>query len=247
VPRRKVERVTLIDAVVTQLEDAILAGEYPAAAKLPTEEELAVELAVSRPVIREALARLRERGYVETVNGRGTYVRETRVDAVSEALLRHLRLHVGAEIGVDDLYEARRTIELGAIALAAERATVEDLDELEVGLEDMRTAIAGDPADYTAADVGFHLAIARATHNPLYPLLLSPLIDPIVRGMYRSIQSMRAGMQSGVEEHARILDALRHRDRDAAALQMEAHLQDSRRKHPGFVRAARANSTRRAD
>lgn len=238
--QRKVPRVTLIDSVVQQMEDAIISGEYPPNSKLPGEEELSNELEVSRPVVREALARLRERGHVTTINGRGTFVREAQIDAISETLLRQLRLHVGTRIGVDDLYEARRTIELGATGLAAVRATGQDLEGIAAYLERMKASSPADPAGYTAADVGFHLAIAEATHNPLYPLLVSPLVDLIVSGMYQSVTSIRAGMQSGVEDHSAILEHLRGHDQDGAMRAMEEHLRGSREKHPGFVIAAGA-------
>lgn len=226
--------MTVIDSVVQHLEEAIISGRYAPNSKLPGEGELSAELEVSRPAVREALAQLRARGYVSTYNGRGTYVEPADIGVVTDNLMQQLRPHIGGGISIDDLFEARRTIEMASIELAAVRATDDDLSRLESYIEQMEAAAPNDPAAYTAADVGFHGAIAQATHNPLYPLLLSPLVDLIVRGMYESVSALRAGMQSGIEDHRRILTCLRARDGVAGLLAVQEHLRASRDKHHQF-------------
>lgn len=229
---KPLERTTLLDALVIQLEQAIATGEYAPDTKLPTEGQLAAEYEVSRPIVREALAHLRERGYIETVNGRGTFVRQPNIETVSRSLLRHLQSQSRVEYSVDDLYEARRTVELESTGLAAARATASDLTLLEKHIETMKDTANVDLSAYTAADVSFHLQIAEATKNPLLSLLVTPLVDIIVHGMFESVQSEHEGMLSGVAEHTRILEKLREGDAVGAQAEMAAHLTRSREVHP---------------
>lgn len=224
---RAITRFTLIDSLVDALERRILSGDYPTGTRLPSEAEIANDYEVSRPVVREALARMRERGYLETINGRGTFVCEPDVDAISQSMLRHIQIHSGTEHTVDQLYEARSLIETHASGLAAERATAADIAGLEQQLEIMRGSV-DDPQRYTAADIGFHLAIAEATQNPLFSILESPLIELIVRGMFETVSATQAGMLSGIDEHGRILERLIAHDIEGARAEMAAHLERSR-------------------
>jgi GntR family transcriptional repressor for pyruvate dehydrogenase complex len=84
----------LFEQVASQLEGLILTGKIEVGAKLPPEGVLASQFGVSRPVVREALAQLRERGLTETVNGSGTYVRRPDSEGLTDVLLRHL--HFGS-------------------------------------------------------------------------------------------------------------------------------------------------------
>jgi len=88
-------RLSLFEALADQIEERILAGQLEAGAKLPSEDALARQFGVSRPVVREALAQLRERGLVETVSGSGTFVKHPDADHLTEAVLRHLRVAAG--------------------------------------------------------------------------------------------------------------------------------------------------------
>jgi GntR family transcriptional repressor for pyruvate dehydrogenase complex len=234
----KVVRVSVIDEVVSQLEDAITAGEYPPNTKLPGEAELAAQLDVSRPILREALARLRERGYVRTVNGSGTFTRKPDLDAVSETLMRQIRRHVGTEVRVDDLYELRRTIEMGTARLAAERAEPGDLEALHRHIDAMQAAM-DDPEAYSTADARFHLAIAQASHNPLYPLLLAPVVDLVVKSIYQTVRASQDRMQSGINDHIRIVECISNGELDAAAHEIEQHIIRARAMHTAsFVETA---------
>jgi DNA-binding FadR family transcriptional regulator len=235
-PRQPLTRVTLIDSVVHELEKQILSGEYPSGTRLPGEETLAGEFGVSRPVIREGLSRLRERGYLDTVNGRGTFVRLPDVDDLSNAILRHLRIGSRDGYSVDSLYEARTAIEATAARLAAERADSDDVGALRAGLADMRRH-RDDPASYTAADVGFHVDVARAARNPFLTALLVPLAKVIVRGVFTSSNSRPDGVALGIRAHGRLLKRIEAHDPDGAAEAMTAHLKESRRVFPDEVLA----------
>lgn len=227
-----IERVSLIDSLVERLESQIVSGEYPTGSRLPGEEVLASQLGVSRPVIREGLSRLRERGYVETLNGRGTYARQPDAEHLSASLLRQLR--VGADEGytVENLYEARTAIETTTASLAAGRAGADHVVRLRQLLGDMET-YRRDASAYTAADLGFHIEVANAAHNPFLSALLEPLARVIINGMLESSGTSPQAVDDGIRAHRVIFDCIAAGDADGAATAMREHMDDSRRAFPG--------------
>jgi GntR family transcriptional regulator, transcriptional repressor for pyruvate dehydrogenase complex len=227
----KLARTTLIDALVGRLEEQIVSGEYPAGARLPGEEALAAQFGISRPVVREGLSRLRERGFLETLNGRGTFVRLPNVDDLTTTLVRHIRLGPQDTYSVAQLYEARTAIEATTARLAATRADEHDLAEMEEQLTHMRAG-RHDPAAYTAADLGFHVAVANAARNPFLGMLLGPLATVIVQGIFRSSHASQDATASGIRGHGRILRHIENHDPAGAAREMTRHLAESQKLFP---------------
>jgi hypothetical protein len=121
--------------------------------------------------------------------------------------------------------------------LAATRATPEMIDELAELLTRMRK-FEHHQAEYTAADVGFHIAVARASGNPLFPVLLRPLVTMIVEGIFESHGTDRA-TEGGIAGHTRVLNAIRRRQPTAAGRAMAEHLAESRAVFPEEVAAPR--------
>ena len=126
------------EGIAAQIEKAILSGELESGAQLPSEGALAKEFGVSRPIVREALARLRDRGLVKTLTGSGTFVRQPDADHLAQALLRHLREARTDSQSIRNLYEARIAIETMSAQLAAVRATDRDRAEILHHLTAMR-------------------------------------------------------------------------------------------------------------
>ncbi|MCB1902003.1 FadR/GntR family transcriptional regulator [Cognatazoarcus halotolerans] len=130
--------------------------------QLPTEKQLADQFAVSRTVVREAIARLKADGYVETRQGAGAFVAPEagrgsfRLQETSTSALNHAR----------NVFELRYLVELGCAELAAQRRTPADLDALQAPLACMADALRSD-LEAASDDDAFHRAIAAATHNPL--------------------------------------------------------------------------------
>ncbi len=227
------ERPTAVARVVEVLARRIDSGELSPGDKLPGEATLASDLSVSRPIIREALGQLRERGYVTTVNGSGTYVQSPDAETIADALRRHLRLADQGSINVAQLYEARAAIEVTAARLAADRASAESLDTLEGLLQSMRTS-ATRSTSYSSADMAFHVELARASGNPLLPTLLEPLVEIIVTGMIES-HGRDGAVDDGIAMHARVLACVKAGDADGAANAMAEHLAQSQRLFPDHV------------
>jgi len=226
-------RVTLRDSLVGVLAGQIQIGQLLPGAQLPAEAAIGERWGVSRPVVREALALLRDRGYLYTVNGSGTFVRHPDASHVAAALERHMSLTERDVLTVDHLYEARQAIEVTCARLAATRADAEDRAELQHYLDDMRRN-RDDRTLYAAADVGFHVALARASKNPLLPTLLIPLVRTIVEGVMESHRAPR-GVSLGLKGHSLILDGVTAGNVEMAADAMTKHLKDSRKIFPQDV------------
>lgn len=221
----KLERPTLLGMLTERIEEWILSGHLTAGQKLPAEGVLAARFGVSRPIVREALSQLRERGLIRTVTGHGTFVREPDPSHVGDTLLRHLRLSGSDPASIRNLYEARNAVEVEATALAATRRTESDLSEIARRVGEMRAA-RQDQTRWTNADLGFHLAVAASARNPLLAMLLAPLVKVIQDGIaatHRSRQAVAAGLRA----HTRILRAIEASDPAAAAEAMRAHLRES--------------------
>jgi DNA-binding FadR family transcriptional regulator len=221
------DRHTLFEQLAQVLETRIVSGELKPGHRMPSEGALATQYGVSRPVVREALAKLRERGLIETLNGNGTFVRHPNDDDLHEVILRHLRLIGPYHDAVRDLYEARIAVEVMTAQLAATRATDEQLLEIEGHLDRMR-ANEDAEKDWVSADLAFHEAMAEASHNPFLVMLLKPLIlliEDTIRAGHRSPEAVAGGLSA----HARILDALKLHKPDAAAVAIREHLCDSER------------------
>jgi len=219
-----VERVSLFEVVASQIEEAVLSGDLEDGARLPAEGVLAKQFGVSRPIIREALARLRDRGLVKTVTGSGTFVRQPDVDHLAEALLRQLREARMDGESIRNLYEARIALETMSAQLAAVRATERDHEAILRQLEAMRGA-QEDREVWTDADFRFHIAIATASHNPFLSTLLAPLGRVIQRSIFETQSSHAVPM--ALRTHDEIWEAIQRKDAIAAGDAMRRHLLDA--------------------
>ena len=215
---------TLTDRVAGLLAAQIRSGTYPAQARLPTESVLMSQHGVSRTVVREALARLKSEGLVETRQGSGTVVLER---SASDAF--RLGASQDPALGVLRILELRRGIEGEMAALAAERRSAVDMKAIERALVAIDTAVfAG--GDGVAQDLGFHMAISQAAHNPHYPELLGllgrALHDAIA--LSRRNEARRPELAAQVlAEHAALCAAIRARDVVAAREAAIGHMRST--------------------
>lgn len=165
------------EEVCIKLEKAILRGEYPPHSRFPSERELAAAYQVSRPVIREAVARLAQLGLVETRPQSGTYVSDFQTEG-SIDLLIHIMKSSGAfdaEILIS-LFKIRRMAESLMAHEAALQATSEDLSAMKDAGEALVEAIRAKPHDLdrlSGLDFAFHAALARASRNLVSQLLFN--------------------------------------------------------------------------
>lgn len=219
-----IARKGLADIVFERMLRAIKSGAYKADERLPTEHELAAEFEVSRPVIREALKRLRDQGLIYSRRGAGSFVRSTGL---------RQPLGFGQLENVADLlncYEFRLTLEPAAAAAAASRHDAESLKSIRQALELLRDAT-NRQSHREDADFQFHLAIARAAQNTYFSTAMEALKDHIAVGMKfhgASIRREASGLTRVFAEHEAIAKAIADRHEDDARRLMFEHLQGSR-------------------
>jgi GntR family transcriptional repressor for pyruvate dehydrogenase complex len=205
-------------AVVDQLQQSIESGVYPVGGRLPSERELAEELGVSRPVVREAIIVLESRGMLQTRHGAGVFVQS---DAESTT-----GVNVDSDSGPFELIEARRLIEGEIAALAAALVTDRQIAEMQRMID--RIGDTGlDKGAREKADRAFHIALARVTDNDVLVGIVEKLWDMRYQSAlceYFFRRAREAGIEPPVDEHQKVLDALKEHDAEAARLAMREHL-----------------------
>lgn len=221
---------SLVEKLVSDLRAAILDGEVPIGGKLPSEAALSDKHAVSRTVVREAVAALRSEGLVEPRQGAGVFV----IGAQSRFPLSLDAVDAGKLSSLVEMMEFRIGVESEAAALAAlrrspaqEAAIYEAFDALD------RVAGTGQPTG--PLDFGFHLAVARATNNPRFWHFLDLLgTKAIPRAQIAEIggtdisRSYHAQLQA---EHRQIAAAITSQDTAAARAAMRRHLENGLRRY----------------
>jgi len=213
--------------IYQRIFELIVAGEFAINVRLPSETDLAQRFGASRPVVREALARLRDDGIIISRQGSGSYVKR-RPDT---AVLRFVP--VGSIADIQRCFEFRVGLEGAAAALAAERRGDEDLMAIQSAFDALETCIR-DGKLGVDADERFHLAIAKATHNDYYVSVQTSLHPHIVFGMnlLRNLSLLRTAQRLRLvqDEHRAIVDAIAARDAGAARTAMQSHIDNARRR-----------------
>ncbi|WP_370298658.1 FadR/GntR family transcriptional regulator [Pontibacterium sp.] len=212
-----VNRSSLSSQIADQLQEAILDGTLKADDRLPTEEELSKRYQVSRPTIREALKRLAAKNLVRSKRGPtgGTFVTKPSVTQLSDSLTSAATMLVSLkEVDLDEINAARLELETTCCRLAAEERTEAQLiamaEELERQSDDQITA-----EDFCASDVRFHRIIADASGNRMLSFVMYAVIEALqpVSNMISYRFRERAVI---VDQHNRLLEALRERDANTA-------------------------------
>lgn len=219
-----VQSSRLYQQIVAQIKLQIVNGTLKVGDRLPTERELAEQFQVSRTSVREATKILQQEGLIAVYPGRGTFI----VDSVSRSFQDSLGLIISIEQtrGLDNLIEVREMIEPEIAALAAVRATQEDIKLMHKAVSAMDKTL-HDADAFIAADLSFHLALADATQNTLIPMLLDPIVDQL-QDQRKAIFLVKGGAERGQYHHKHILDAVSKGDPAASREAMRAHLQQIR-------------------
>ena len=213
-------RERLYEQVADHIEDLVCAGKLQKGDRLPPERELAERLGVARGVVREAVKLLGARGLVTVEPGRGTFIAEIGADSISDHLGRYFRLGNKSHT---DLNELRRILEVEIAFLAAQRATAEDIARLKQAIQEMDDNIKS-PEEYIAADMDFHLALATAAQNKMFPMLIEVLAG-LLRESRQVIFQVAGAPERGQVWHRRICEAVEKQDTIAAQEAMQQHMQ----------------------
>ena len=220
-PTTRGERLS--DRVAAQLQSMVKSNAIQLGEKLPSERELCELLGVSRTVVREAVRSLVAKGLLEVRHGGGTVVRAPDPALASDMMT--MLLGSGKDVAFTHVQEVRRLLEVEIAGLAAERRNDADLARMEAQLQWM-VHHASDPERWAEADVAFHAAIATATHNPLYPLLLSSIADMLIE-VRRTGISLPDTPGKAYTHHQNVFAHIKAADRVGARKAMQNHLRES--------------------
>ena len=212
-------------AVVAHVRQLIDSGTLGPGARLPPERDLAREVGVSRPTVRAGLRTLAALGVVRSRRGSGTYIPDGPPTLGADALSFLAALHKFTQ---DDVYEARRILEVGAAGLAAERATPDQLATLADEVAGLFASL-NERQVFLVHDINFHRSIAAASGNPI----VASLVEMVSLLFYerRRATAERAidrNLRDAADSHRQIYQAVRAHDVDAARRAMNDHLVRSR-------------------
>ncbi|NLY91097.1 MAG: FadR family transcriptional regulator [Firmicutes bacterium] len=215
---KAIKRNKIGELVYKQMYEQIVKGEWAPGTKIPSENELAKRLGVSRITVREALQRLISLGLLEAHHGEGTYVKQVTTGTYMNSLISMLVLD---PVDLIEVMEYRKIVEIETAGLAVERATVDDLEKLEKIFRRMEQ-YKNDVEQFAVEDLDFHLALAEAAKNPLIIKVNTIVKDILSVSMARIVHSL--GTANGLYYHQKILEALKNRDKEAAKKIMSEHL-----------------------
>lgn len=204
------------------LRDRLLEGEIQSGDRLIPERELAAQLGVSRPIVREALRALSMIGAVEIQSRVGTVVRRPDVSVLGDFFAYSLAQHKGV---IDDVMQARIAIECQAIRLACRRATTSDFETLEHALGEIEQTI-GDPIRGGLADHDFHTALVRAAKSDTLASLYTAMAGILTRShrdRRGTVELDPALKEYLITDHRRIFEAVVARDEDIADRVLRDH------------------------
>ncbi len=218
-------RGALNDRVYDYIVSQILVGAFALNVRLPTEMQLAERLSVSRPVVRQALRRLKDDGLVVSRQGAGTFVVRRPAHQVFSFA------EVGSVADIQKCFTFRIALESEAAALAAVEHDRDSLDRLAQALGDLERSLKSGTGGIDE-DIAFHQAVAAATDNRFFLSTMAAIASQIRVGigLNRSLtldqpKSRRIAVQ---EEHTAIYDAIASRDADEAKRLMHQHLENAR-------------------
>lgn len=221
----RIEHGRTADEVVDQVEMLILQGVLKVGDRLPGERDLAQQMTVSRPTIREAIKTLEERGLLLSRHGGGTFVADVIGQIFSQPILDLIGRHRSAAY---DYLEYRREIEGITAAFAAKRATKADKDLLTRIIEDMKSAHGESDVDHEAAlDVEFHSAIGECAHNTILMHTLRSCYRLLSNGVFfnRALVYAHSGTRDLLlQQHVAIYEAIVGGQADVAKHAAESHM-----------------------
>ncbi|MFE0266550.1 FadR/GntR family transcriptional regulator [Nocardiopsis alba] len=216
-------RTPVAQRTVEQIKAMISEGEVGPEQRLPTERDLSARLGVSRGSVREAIRTLTTLGVLEVRHGAGVYVTALRPKDLLEAF------GVLAEVSPDrtllEVLRVRRMIEPDATAIAAARATDEDLERISALLDRLEDADpVTSPGDSGTFDLGFHREIVACAGNATLSAVHAGLSSPTLNERVWAGHDAEGISHDLHEDHRRILRALRERDPEAARATAAAHV-----------------------
>ena len=209
----------LTTSVAQEVEAMVVNQQYRVGDRLPAERELAQQLGVSRNVLREATKLLEERGLLEVRMGSGVYVTEVGASPLTRSVMLYVK---SQQVSIYHVYETRWILETQNARLAAHQARAEDITALRTCIQKSREHV-GQPHLFTPLDIEFHRLLARASQNPVLPLLLETITDAL-REQCHMTERLPGAQENALSHHMSILAAVEAGDEEAACQAMDSHI-----------------------
>lgn len=222
------KRLRLSDQLYGQILDQIVSGRLREGERLPPEKDICAMFGVSRPVVRDALLRLRADGLLQTRQGSGTYVMRRPAD-------RLMQFATTVELAVFlRCVEARMPLETACARYAAERRTTAQLTRIQQAHERLCSDVEETGHITPDSDLAFHAAIAAATGNEFFSDLLQHIHEAVKGFISLSLSLTRTSSERRVRqvlnEHTYILEAIQAQEPEEAETAMRFHIGQSRRR-----------------
>ncbi|MBN2395402.1 MAG: FadR family transcriptional regulator [Candidatus Atribacteria bacterium] len=219
---KTIKRESTLEVIVQQIKDQIKKGILKPGEKLPSERKLADLLRVSRASVREAIQALAFSGYLEVIQGKGTYILEiaTKYDEIVNFFSEF------SNYSLDYLMEARIMLEGEFARLAALNASQKEIDVIEKIFNEI--ANSKDLNSFVVKDLEFHLTIAKATHNPFMNGLMKIIGEMLYKETRKIIEISKGTRVNTIETTRNLVQAIKQRNAEQAKEWMSKHIRNIR-------------------
>lgn len=214
-----IKRTKISEDIANQIKRLIVDGKLKPGDKLPPERELINQFGVSRPSLREALNSLVTMGFLEVRQAKRTFVKSIASKLIEDPLALLIKADTQK---IFDLIEVRKAIETWAAFHAAQKASEEDIERLDVIIREMKKAFE-EGRSWEKEDADFHMAIAKATHNTIHMHIMSGIYD-LLRESMAKIFIDRDKVKKLMNHHQQIFNAIKSRSPEKARQKTLDHL-----------------------
>lgn len=215
-----IKRESTLEVIIQQIKNQIKKGILKPGEKLPSERKLADQLGVSRASVREAIQALAFSGYLEVIQGKGTYILEIAIkyDEIVNFFSEF------SNYSLDYLMEARIMLEGEFARLAALNASQEEIDVIERVFNEI--ASSKDLNTFFVKDLEFHLTIAKATHNPIMNGLMKIIGEMLYKETQKIIEISGDTKENTIETTGELVQAIKKRNAEQAKELMSEHIRN---------------------
>jgi len=213
-----IKRESTLEVIIQQIKSQIKKGILKPGEKLPSERKLADQLGVSRASVREAIQALAFSGYLEVIQGKGTYILEIAIkyDEIVNFFSEF------SNYSLDYLMEARIMLEGEFARLAALNASQEEIDVIERVFNEI--ASSKDLNTFFVKDLEFHLTIAKATHNPIMNGLMKIIGEMLYKETQKITEKSKYTKEDTIENTRNLIQAVKQRNAEQAKELMGKHI-----------------------
>jgi GntR family transcriptional repressor for pyruvate dehydrogenase complex len=222
---KPIEQKSVVEAIQQQIMSLILEGHLKPGSRLPSEKDMIRQFGVSRPALREAIHLMVGEGLLKIQPGLGTYVREPTSAAAIQADVISLLL---MPEDLRELQEVREILEPEVVALLAERASEEDLNDLDGIMEEMEKAIRNKESIFELA-WSFHRRLPRLAGNSAMAKIVD-IVYEMIKTVEQPLYDRYFDPQQEIHDHRELVQVFRRRDPEQARAAMKAHLDATSKK-----------------